>query len=611
MTSILNCFYALMFIEAGMCAFFLPTLLLVSMVPKRLPTIRQRLLVWTFAGTLLIPVFAPKITAEIENYVQQTRATHAGAAVSTPASSAKMANASLAPIHVRFSPEFTEAITPAVKTFGVLRDAGFTWLILCYGLSIVLIWKSRPSATISGARISKFTSTPVTAWFGKHYIILPEGAEGWPTERISRVMAHEQAHVNRRDWVSQLLANFVVALSGFNPAVWACARKLRHEAEHAADQQVLMTESSPTEYANDLLQIAKSARYDRNVAVLAMASKGSLKSRIKFVLNANHPRGTSRLAVVASGFAGLTLPAAAHVSLIVSGIAGLPVNADQALASQSRNPDMRKGLAVAGTAENGWTGQFADGTTAKFCGIWYGTKSGAVFVTPDGEPGTAPCKSADWEKGHPGYMDIVFALPADKVSPAQECGTDSPSMQTNNEPKGETYAGGYLSTSADGKTSYSHNFHEVSDPAATQFSIGLDFSSKDVKVTPLSLPDILVGKVQETPEGLVFLGHPTNAEKECLREVGLPKEDFGLRIELPTDSVETYRITLSDNPSDTTEQSSDRGCGGQEDATPGYQASQEWYKPEFRTKKYVVIQWMRNYQTDFVAIPIRYPKEGP
>ena len=55
-------------------------------------------------------------------------------------------------------------------------------------------------------------------------ILLPRDAPGWSDDRIRLVLAHEMAHLVRRDWMIQLFAEMARAINWFNPLFWlACA----------------------------------------------------------------------------------------------------------------------------------------------------------------------------------------------------------------------------------------------------------------------------------------------------------------------------------------------------------------------------------------------------
>ena len=70
-------------------------------------------------------------------------------------------------------------------------------------------------------------------------VLLPQGAERWPTSRLEAVLLHELAHVRRRDCLTQLMAEVAVALHWVNPLAWVAAHRLRVEREHACDDQAL------------------------------------------------------------------------------------------------------------------------------------------------------------------------------------------------------------------------------------------------------------------------------------------------------------------------------------------------------------------------------------
>src|SRR5687768_6729246 len=48
-------------------------------------------------------------------------------------------------------------------------------------------------------------------------ILLPAGANSWPADRIEVVLAHEMAHIVRRDWSTQVAAEILRAIYWFNP----------------------------------------------------------------------------------------------------------------------------------------------------------------------------------------------------------------------------------------------------------------------------------------------------------------------------------------------------------------------------------------------------------
>ena len=162
-------------------------------------------------------------------------------------------------------------------------------------------------------------------------ILLPLAATTWPDDRIRVVLAHELAHVIRRDWLSQIAAELLRALYWFNPLVWLSSRRLREESERACDDAVLETGVEAPMYATHLVEVAKGfAGYRRAWSPApAIASPSHLERRVRAMLNARlNRRPLTRLARVAIVIAvlGITLPIAALAQASFSTFSGSVVD---------------------------------------------------------------------------------------------------------------------------------------------------------------------------------------------------------------------------------------------------------------------------------------------
>ena len=130
-----------------------------------------------------------------------------------------------------------------------------------------------------GARVrlalSSVVGTPLT-WGWRHPIILlPSSSSGWSLERRRAALLHELAHVSRGDYLAQLVAMLACAVYWFHPLVWWSAARLRSESEHACDDLVLASGTPASEYANDLLAVARDAR-DPGTGLVATAWRAAL-----------------------------------------------------------------------------------------------------------------------------------------------------------------------------------------------------------------------------------------------------------------------------------------------------------------------------------------------
>jgi TonB family protein len=155
-------------------------------------------------------------------------------------------------------------------------------------------------------------------------ILLPAGASAWPEERIRLVLAHELAHLVRRDWIIQLLAEIGRAVNWFNPLFWLACARLRRESEYACDDIVLDLGNSGTSYASHLVAVARSFSVHGRTWLPApsIARPSTLERRVRAMLNPQvNRRPVSRLrrAALAIVLIAVAVPIAA-----VTSIAGAP-----------------------------------------------------------------------------------------------------------------------------------------------------------------------------------------------------------------------------------------------------------------------------------------------
>jgi beta-lactamase regulating signal transducer with metallopeptidase domain len=121
-------------------------------------------------------------------------------------------------------------------------------------------------------------------------ILLPHEAAHWPARRLDAVLAHERAHLRRRDCLSQMLAQIVCAFYWPNLLLWLASRSMRREAEIAADNAVLASGIRASDYAAELLQLAEQTL---RLPAMAMAAP-SLEARVKSVLSSAPSRQGAR-----------------------------------------------------------------------------------------------------------------------------------------------------------------------------------------------------------------------------------------------------------------------------------------------------------------------------
>lgn len=149
-----------------------------------------------------------------------------------------------------------------------------------------------------GLRATAALNSPISCGWRRPVVLLdvrtlksaltPDAAEA--------LLAHELAHVVRRDWPALLLARLVVALYWFNPLVWWLAHRAHQLREEAADDLVLRRGALPgPDYAALLVAAARSLAAATAPPSLAHGiAAGGLKARIRRVLDPGLDRSPAR-----------------------------------------------------------------------------------------------------------------------------------------------------------------------------------------------------------------------------------------------------------------------------------------------------------------------------
>ena len=124
---------------------------------------------------------------------------------------------------------------------------------------------------------------PMLAGFRRPTILLPISAADWPVDTREAVLAHERAHVQRRDHVTALVSD-VATIHWLNPLAWIAAAALEREREAACDEEVLRAGVKPSVYAAALLMVAQTLPARRPTAPVPSIAGGRLDARIRAVL---------------------------------------------------------------------------------------------------------------------------------------------------------------------------------------------------------------------------------------------------------------------------------------------------------------------------------------
>jgi uncharacterized protein (TIGR03435 family) len=137
-------------------------------------------------------------------------------------------------------------------------------------------------------RESRSVAVPVTVGLIRQTILLPVGWRRWPIETLRTVLAHEVAHVRRRDLAIAFTAHLNRCVFWFHPLSWWLERTLAATAEQAADEDAMSVLGDRAAYAEILLDMARAVAQGRGrIAWLSVGIDGSglLHQRIERALS--------------------------------------------------------------------------------------------------------------------------------------------------------------------------------------------------------------------------------------------------------------------------------------------------------------------------------------
>jgi beta-lactamase regulating signal transducer with metallopeptidase domain len=170
---------------------------------------------------------------------------------------------------------------------------------------------------------------PMTFGISRPVIVLPLDAREWSEAELRRALMHEIEHIQRGDWLMQIVARTVAAVYWVHPLVWAAWRRLGLEAERSCDDAVVISEDS-TDYAEQLVSLARRMSATPVQPMLGMANRSDLSTRVTAVLDDRLRRGRAGFALAAG-----TAAAAALVVFSVAPVRAVARTDEGAVVEQS------------------------------------------------------------------------------------------------------------------------------------------------------------------------------------------------------------------------------------------------------------------------------------
>lgn len=137
-----------------------------------------------------------------------------------------------------------------------------------------------------GVYLSSLVDVPVTLGFLKPVILLPVAmVTHLQTAQVEAILVHELAHIQRKDYLLNLMVTAIELLFFFNPFTRMLVGRLKKEREHCCDDQVLEFRYDPYAYVSALLSLArKNGREGLALAAIGGGGDQLLLQRARTIL---------------------------------------------------------------------------------------------------------------------------------------------------------------------------------------------------------------------------------------------------------------------------------------------------------------------------------------
>jgi beta-lactamase regulating signal transducer with metallopeptidase domain len=124
---------------------------------------------------------------------------------------------------------------------------------------------------------SALVRSPLTIGHLKPVILFPIGLINRLSEsEVEAILAHELAHILRRDYIFNILQSVVEVVFYFHPAVWWLSAQVRQERESACDDRAIALVGNKMNYAKALVTIQEMAFFPLSPALASTSWKNGL-----------------------------------------------------------------------------------------------------------------------------------------------------------------------------------------------------------------------------------------------------------------------------------------------------------------------------------------------
>lgn len=132
---------------------------------------------------------------------------------------------------------------------------------------------------------SKLIHIPLVIGYFKPVVLVPvEMLTGMPAKQIEAVIAHEIAHIQRHDYLMNIIQTLIETMFFFHPAVWYISSQIRKERENCCDDMAVAVCNESITYVKALVSIQELTTEKHYTAVAFSGNKKHLLNRIKRII---------------------------------------------------------------------------------------------------------------------------------------------------------------------------------------------------------------------------------------------------------------------------------------------------------------------------------------
>lgn len=180
------------------------------------------------------------------------------------------------------------------KTAVIMYISGFIWLIglvlmLSYSVISYLVLRHKLNTStlyVDGVKQSDRIASPFVLGIFKPMIYIPYTLN---SQDLEFVIAHEKAHIKRKDYLWKPLGFLILSIYWFNPIIWISYIFLCRDIESACDEKVISELDSDARKNYSFALLNCSIKQRAITACPVAFGETGVKSRIKGIMNYKKP----------------------------------------------------------------------------------------------------------------------------------------------------------------------------------------------------------------------------------------------------------------------------------------------------------------------------------